>query len=231
QTSMQQLNQSYQTAIQNALNYNQLLIQRQQLIQNEATQELQILSQGVLVRQQTSAQSKAQQIEQLQVSTQLQLEQMNQQIAVAQYQLSTSQQIFNLANTRIGLETQLVQLQMQQINMSNINIAATEALLSQFEQVGGVTSISSVLAAALGIPGTYPTYRLTGAGLPLTQGQSSAISTLQALVAAYSAGGTSPTIPTASTQPVTGPSNLEAVSTQYFNQQGLYGSYNNAPTP
>ncbi|MDE2438950.1 MAG: hypothetical protein KGN01_06215, partial [Patescibacteria group bacterium] len=47
QTSMQQLNQSYQTAIQNALNYNQLLIQRQQLIQNEATQELQILSQGV----------------------------------------------------------------------------------------------------------------------------------------------------------------------------------------
>lgn len=148
----QEYNTDLQSAIQNAIQYNQLLYQRQQLLDSTYQQQLNILNQGVLVRQTTVAQSKAYQLELLQQQTQQQLQGLNEQIEVSKYQLDTQQQIFHLASTQAGLEQQLAQVQMSVINYDMIRINALSSLLQQFQTGGGVP-MGSFIAALLQILG------------------------------------------------------------------------------
>jgi hypothetical protein len=140
QQGVQQLNQDEQDAINNALNYNNLLLQRQNLIQDTNAQIQQIMSQGVAVQQMPEGVAKAQQIEELQRNASQQLDQMNQQISVSQYQVQAQQKIFGLATTRIGLETQLIVLQNQQ----------TDLQTKQVEALGNVVgSLSTALPTSM----------------------------------------------------------------------------------
>jgi hypothetical protein len=129
---MQQLNQDEQDAVNNALNYNNLLLQRQTLIQNTNSEIQQIMSQGVAVRQVPEGVSKAIQIQQLMLNSSQQMDQLNQQISVSQYQLTVQQKIFGLATTRIGLENQLVILQNEQTNYSMQQIEALGNVVGAF---------------------------------------------------------------------------------------------------
>jgi hypothetical protein len=159
------MNTDYQnanvTAINDALQLNQLLYDRQQLINQLNTGIEGILSQGNLTRQATSAQTKGQQIAQLEYSDGQQLDQINQQIALTQFKLQTENQIFNLAATKIGLEAQLLQIQESQAATQLQNIQALKDLLVALQS--GNTQFGPLVALLNSIPSvTNPAAGATG---------------------------------------------------------------------
>jgi hypothetical protein len=179
-TLSQQLNQAQQTAIQDSLTLLNLEYQRQQVINQEAQQEYDILTQGVLTRQRTTAMTKGQQIGQIQYQANMQLTQIDEQIALAQYQVQTAQQIFDLATTRIGLETQLLSLQEGQADQQNQQTAAllqvvqalqggmaNGSIMSSLTSLGGSptgTGLLTTIMGDLGLGGNVPSGILTGQG-------------------------------------------------------------------
>lgn len=181
-TLSQQLNQAQQQAIQDSLTLLNLEYQRQQIINQEAQQEYDILTQGVLTRQRTTAMTKGQQIGQLRYERDMQLQQIDEQIALQQYKVQTEQQIFNMATTRIGLEMQLLSLQEQQAGVQNQNTAALLQVVQQLQgamasgslmnqitalNAGGPatgTGLLTTLMGSLGLGGYVPPSVLTGVG-------------------------------------------------------------------
>lgn len=163
--SLQKLSSGYEQnllgdetqAVQDALQLNQLYQQRMDLINGLNNQIQGILQQGSLTRQQTMAQKKGQQIEQLQAQTNKQLDQLNQEIAVTQMKVNAEGQIFKLASTRIGLETQLLQLQSAQTKYQMAQISALQQLVDTLQSGNyNFTTLQSLLAA-LGYPNAAAT--------------------------------------------------------------------------
>lgn len=150
---LDQLNSAEQDAVNNALNYNDLLLQRQELIQNTNQQIQDIMSQGVAVRQMPEGVTKARELQQVMLNAQNQQAQLDEQIAVSQHKLQNEQKIFNLATTRVGLETQLVQLQDAQIDKQD---ASTTALLGEVAAFSQATPTN--LPSALGMIGLGSSY-------------------------------------------------------------------------
>jgi hypothetical protein len=148
QTMETQVEQDNVQAINDAINLNNLMLQRIDYTNQINTQIEGVLSQGVLTRQGTRAQTAGEQIQQIQVQAQQQLEQMNEEISVAQYKVAAEQQIFGLATTRIGLESQLLILQEAQAGQQISVIQATMELLQQM-QAGNFSygPIAAILAA------------------------------------------------------------------------------------
>ena len=204
QTTVNQLDQSYASAIQSALQYNDLLIQRQQLVQSAAQQEASIMNQGVLTRQYTTAQTKAFQIGQIQNTTNQQLQQLNEQIQVSAYQLKVNQQVFDLTGTRVDLENKLANVQMQVINYDMIRITALSELVSQMGSNQAGVPLGSFISQLL------QTY---------TQGIGATGTSYPALAAALAALGVNNTTSQSSNSP------LQALFNQYFQQMGRQGSY------
>jgi hypothetical protein len=147
------LNQDEQDAINNALQYNDLLLQRQNLIQDTNQQIQDIMSQGVAVRQMPAGVTKARQIQQLMRGAAQQMDTLNQEIAVSQHKLENEQKIFNLATTRVGLESQLVTLQNEQTDLSMQQIMALGNVVSALQQKLP-TSVPAALQQ-LGLGATY----------------------------------------------------------------------------
>lgn len=137
-TLSQQLNQAQQQAIQDALTLINLEYQRQQLINQEAQSEYDILSSGVLTRQRTTAMTKGQEIGVLRYQRDMQLQQMNEEIALAQAKVAAETKIFGLANTRIGLETQLLAAQEEQANYQIAQVQALAQIVASLS--GGLAS-------------------------------------------------------------------------------------------
>lgn len=142
----QKMAQDEQGAIQDALQLNDLLYQRQQLVRQLSDQIAGVMSQGVLTRQLTMAQTKGAQVYEIQVNAQRQLQQMNEQIAAANYRVSLESKIFGLAQTRIGLEMQLLVLQNRQTDWDMERILA----LRQFYMELSSGKISGSMAGLLG---------------------------------------------------------------------------------
>jgi hypothetical protein len=132
QNGLDQLNQDEQDAINNALRYNDLLWQRQNLIQDTNLQIQQIMSQGVAVRQTPEGVSRAIQIQQLMRQRTEQFDQLNEEIGVSHHKLEIEQKIFGLATTRIGLETQLLSLQNAQTDKSTKQILELESVVRAY---------------------------------------------------------------------------------------------------
>lgn len=144
----EQLLQDEQSAVQNALNLNQLMNQRNQLQYQFLQQTESIMGQGTLTRNQTLAQSKYAQMYQASVSYTNQLMDINEQIAVAQAQVSAAQQVFQLATTRQGLESQMVALQTASIQLDMSRIAAMSNMLNLLQSTGySITNLSGTNAA------------------------------------------------------------------------------------
>jgi outer membrane lipoprotein SlyB len=147
----QTLLQDNTQAIQDAIQLNDLQYQRIQLMQQYNDQVEGIMSQGVLTRQRTRAQTAGEQIEQANVTYNMQLEQMNEEIAAAQYKVQAEAQVFSIATTRIGLETQLLQLQNQQTNLSMQQIDALAQLVNAM-QTGNLGNVPGLLALLAAVP-------------------------------------------------------------------------------
>jgi hypothetical protein len=174
-TLKQNLNQAQQTAIQDALTLINLEYQRQQLINQTAQQEYDILTQGVLTRQRTSAMTKGQEIGQLRYQRDMQLQQMDEQIAITKDKVDAETKIFGLASTRIGLEQQLLAAQKEQADFQIAQVLALSQvvqdltsglssgqLMQQLEGMmqGGAMPTGSgllmLLAELLGLGGNIP---------------------------------------------------------------------------
>jgi hypothetical protein len=97
--------------------------------------------------------TKARQLQQIELNAQTQMDQLNEQIAVSQHKLDNEKQIFNLATTRVGLETQLIQLQDAQIDKQD---ASTTALLQEVQafSTGTPTNLPTALGM-IGLSGDY----------------------------------------------------------------------------
>lgn len=143
-TLQQEVESAQEDAINNAIQLMDLQQQASDLMAQEAQEEYNILTQGNLTRQMTSAQTKGAQIEAARKSRDQQLDQINKQIALAQFKVDQEKQIFNLATTRIGLESQLLELQKTQTLRDIARITALQNLISALGS-GGITNLSELL--------------------------------------------------------------------------------------
>jgi hypothetical protein len=139
------LNQAEQQAIQDALQLNQLLTQRYELMTNEAQSEYDIMTQGVLINQRTAAQTKMFQIQQDRNQYNLQLDQLNQQISLTKYKVDSESKIFNLATTRIALEAQLLALQESQTDKDMLRIKALQQVVELLASGQSISTIDQLL--------------------------------------------------------------------------------------
>lgn len=147
-----QLNQAEEQAVQNAIDLNNALAQRANLLRQTAQEEYNVLAQGSLTREMTVAQTKMQQLDAIKRDRDQQLQQMNAQIQVEQFRVNSETTIFHLATTRVGLEAQLVALQEGQITAQTAQLVALknvvdslssgnpQALLQVLQQLGYNTS-------------------------------------------------------------------------------------------
>lgn len=161
------IRKAQETAIDDALHYMDLVDQQNQLLQDrnniiqQANQQIQdILSQGNVVRSRAVWAQKGQQIYDIQTKEQQDLTNIDKQIAanqeemkLTQYKLSVENKIFNLATTRIGLEQQLLAAQQQD---------AQEQLAIVQGQIAAYAKIAQYLANP-----AYPLGLNANAGNPL----------------------------------------------------------------
>lgn len=157
QTEANQLNQAELSAVQNAIQLNDLLTQRSQMMAQYTTQVMDIMAQGNVVHQTTAAMKKAQQLQLLKTNYEREKENLDAQIAVAQDRYDKEKQIFDLATTRIDLETQLVALQEGQTTLDLQRVAALQDLVNKLQgmtpdQLANLQTLPALLAS-LGLGG------------------------------------------------------------------------------
>lgn len=146
-SQQRELNQTEMDAIQNALDYNNLLKERKDLVDQWNTAQYDALTSGNLSRQRTAAQQAlAEQAKQAR-AYQDQLHQIDQQIALAKFKTEQEQHVFNLAATRVGLEAQLLEMQKAQTTYDLQRVRALQELVTLFQN-GSSTAINSFLNAA-----------------------------------------------------------------------------------
>ena len=145
--------QDEESGINDALDLNSLLSERSTLISNLNSNIMGVLEQGVLTRQQTTAQSKGEQIYLMESQASLQLSSINQEISLEQYKVAVETSLYNLAMTSMGLEAQLLSIQENQASQSFAAIQALQQLI-QALQSGSYNfgTISSILVS-LGLNG------------------------------------------------------------------------------
>jgi hypothetical protein len=179
-----QLAQDNQNAINDALQLNDLLYQRMQMMLQYNDQVRSVLTQGVLTRTPTRAQTAGQQIQQITVQYQMQKAQLDEQISATAYRVSAEQQIFNLASDRIGLENQLLALQNQQASIQLNAVQALSGLVTQFQ----TADLSGPLGLLLMVMQT-----VTNPAAGVTAG-TSAYNVLMQLIGLLNGGSVTPTV-------------------------------------
>lgn len=164
-----QLAQDNEQAIQDALQLNDLLTQRTDLYRNFDNQIQSVLTQGVLVRQPTRAQTAGQQIATLKTDYDRQKQTLDAQIAATTYKVDVERRVFDIATTRIGLETQLLALQNRQADLDIQRISALRDLVAQLRS-GDFSSgaLGALLGAIPGITGGPNNIGNTLNGTPTT---------------------------------------------------------------
>lgn len=150
--------QDEEGGINDALQLNSLLSERSTLISNLNDSIMNVLEQGVLTRQQTTAQTKGQQIELLESQSSSQLDSINQEISLEQYKVAIETSLYNLAMTSMGLEAQLLALQEGQASQSLAAIQALQQLISALQggsyNFGSISAILASLGFSSNIPGS-----------------------------------------------------------------------------
>lgn len=148
-SSSQQLLQNEQDAISNAINYNDLLVQQQQLVMNTNQQIENVMAQGSVTRQAPTAMTKGLQIAEIQTQYQLQAQNLNEQINVAQYRYQIEQKIYGLASTRVGLEMELAQVQEGQVNQTVLQETALQSVMAMLNNSSGaIAGVSNAVSSS-----------------------------------------------------------------------------------
>lgn len=141
----------YSSAVQDAIQLQDLALQYQQAQEQYTTQVYDLMSGGVLTRERTFAQTKLQQLAALKQQHDLQMADMKEQLDAADYKVRAESKIFSLATTRIGLETQLLALQDQQTSNDMLRISALQALVAQMSDPNFLKTISAVPGLSGGV--------------------------------------------------------------------------------
>lgn len=141
------LNQAEQSAIDNAIQLNDLLTQRNTIMSDYAKQEYDILARENVTRGRTRAQTAYDEMNRLKLERDKQLAQVNQQIELAQFRYDREKAIFAIADGRINMEMQLAQLQKQNISDDLNRLVALKGVVDLLSRSGtNITDIKSVLA-------------------------------------------------------------------------------------
>ena len=151
-------------AIQNAIQLNDLLKQRNDLEYQHSQQVFNIMNQGVLTRTYTGAQTKASQLAALNRDYELSKQNLDAQIAVAQDRYDQEKKIFNLATTRVDLEAQLIEAQKAQTTYDIQRIRALQQVVNMLKTIdlSSLTNLEAMFQAL----GLQTPYDLTQFGLP-----------------------------------------------------------------
>jgi len=134
-------------AIENVLRLNQLLLKREQILADAADRERDIRTRGVLERQQTVAQTKAQEIEAVRRQRDERLAEIDQEIRVLQLKVDAESSVFEVATDRIALETRLLELKAAEFDREVAQLAALRDI------------VAGIVPTAAGLAGLTPALR------------------------------------------------------------------------
>ena len=124
---------------------NDLLTQRQDIVNKANQTEFDILTRGSLTRGRTAAQSKMGEIEQVKVDEAKQLNSINRQIDLAQFKYDSEKSIFNLSQNRVAMELSLLNRQKEQVVFDTQRIQALSNLVTQLKSGGDIQGLLAFL--------------------------------------------------------------------------------------
>ena len=117
-------------AIEDALQLNDLLRQREVLLASAAEDEHRILSRGVLERQRTVAQDKSVELEALRRSRDERLADLDQNIRLLQLKVDAESRVFTLTQDRVALEMRLLDLKASEFDRETAQLAALKEIVA-----------------------------------------------------------------------------------------------------
>jgi hypothetical protein len=150
--SAEQLASGETQAIEDALQLNDLLRQREDLLASSAEEERQILTRGVLERQRTVAQDKSVELEALRQSRDARLADLDQSIQLQQLKVDAESRVFTLAQDRVALEMRLLDLKAAEFDREAAQLAALRDIVAGIiPGAGGLFSLTPSLQQILNL--------------------------------------------------------------------------------
>jgi hypothetical protein len=141
-------------AIEDALELNTLLREREQLLAESAEDERRIRARGVLERQRTVAQEKSGEVEALRRRRDERLAELDQQISLLQLKVDIETRVFDLARDRVALEMRLHELRQQEFEREAAQLAALRAVVAGIlPAAAGAFSLTPALQQHLNLGG------------------------------------------------------------------------------
>ena len=141
-------------AIETALRLNDLLLERQGILDEFAEDERRILTRGVLERQRTVAQEKSAELEALRQRRDERLAELDANIRLLTLKVDAEAQVFDLARDRVALETRLLELRAQQFEREAAQLAALRDVVAGIiPGAGGLLSLTPALQQVLNLGG------------------------------------------------------------------------------
>jgi len=147
-----ELEEGEQRAIEDALQLNELLREREEILAEAAEQERSILTRGVLERRRTVAQEKAAELEALRRRRDERVAELDQNIRLLERKVDIEGRVFSLAQERIALETRLLELKEQEFEREASRLTALKQVLAGIVPgAGGQFTLTPVLQQTLNI--------------------------------------------------------------------------------
>jgi hypothetical protein len=148
------LAESEERAIEDALELNSLLREREEIIASAAEQERRVLSRGVLERQRTVAQDKSAELEAIRRRRDEQLEELDRNIRIQQLKVDSEARVFDLARDRIALEERLLELKALAFGREAAQLAALRDIVAGIlPAAAGLFTLSPALRQVLNLGG------------------------------------------------------------------------------
>ncbi len=139
-------------AIEDALQLNNLLRERADLLASSAEEERSILSRGVLERQRTVAQDKSVELEALRRRRDERLADLDQDIRVLQLKVDAESRVFTLAQDRVALELRLLDLKAREFDREVSQLAALKEIVAGIVPgAGGLFTLAPALRQILNL--------------------------------------------------------------------------------
>jgi hypothetical protein len=134
QDAQQQLTDGQQQAVQDAINLNNLLKQRVDLIKQEAQSEFNLINGDAMERRESHAVVVGKQINQQREQFKQQIDDLNTQISLTSQKVSAEKQIFDIANTISGLHRQDEALQLAALQKQIANYKDLQKIIAGIQQ-------------------------------------------------------------------------------------------------
>lgn len=139
-------------AIEDALQLNNLLREREALLASSAEDERRILTRGVLERRRTVAQDKSVELEALRRRRDERLADLDQSIRVLQLKVDAESRVFTLAQDRVALEMRLLDVKAREFDREVAQLAALKDIVAGIVPgAGGLFTLTPALRQILNL--------------------------------------------------------------------------------